>query len=253
MNTYLKNSQLLMQIAGDGLNEDELAKIETDDPALLQQLLESMGSNLLALVPNLKNSGKLEIPIGPDMTFYYEVEVKVDNGSNVDIETVIEDQKLKIGKISSETGGLLRIGSEITSDGDGKISVSSDGSSVGFDVNGKLEGTGSVTIGNDTYTVKVEGDLNEVVAEQSVTTKVEGGSVTSKIGIKKKNNSWKPIPVPVPVEVPYPSPVPDFNVDWETVGEVVVVVTIIYGIVYIGAAIYTGGGSVVVLPPPVPA
>lgn len=253
VNTYLENSRLLMQIAGDGLDEDELAKIEAEDPAQLQQLLESMGSNLLAMTPNLKGSGKVEIPIGPDMTFYYEVEAKVDTGSNVDIEAVIEDQKLKVGKVSSETGGLLRIGSEITSDGDGKITVSSDSSSVGFDVNGKLEGTGSVTIGNNTYTIKVEGDLDEVVAEQSVTTKVEGGSVTSKIGIKKQNNNWKPIPVPVPVEVPYPSPVPDFDVDWETVGEVVVVVTIIYGVVYVGAAIYTGGGSVVVLPPPVPA
>lgn len=71
------------------------------------------------------------------------------------------------------------------------------------------------------------------------------------IGIEKTNNSsWKHVPVPVPVELPYPGVVPDFEIDWETVGEVVIIATAVYTVIYIGAAIYTGGGSVVVLPPP---
>jgi len=252
VSTFLKNSELLQQISGDGLNSEELEKVQDENQ--LQNLLDMMGSTLIALAPNVEVGQKLEIPIGPDLTFYYEVEAKVDNGSGIDISAVIEDQKLKLDKISSEAGGLLKIGTEYTVDGDGKISVSSDNSSVSFDTTGALEGTGSVTIGDNTYKVTVTASLDKLVLEESVTTKVDGGSVTSKIGIEKKNNtSWKPVPVPVPVEVPYPGAIPDFEVDWETVGEIVVVGAVVYTVVYIGAAVYTGGGSMVVLPPPIPA
>ena len=145
---------------------------------------------------------------------------------------------------------MLSIGTECNMDGEGKISISSDNSSVSFDVTGTLEGSGSVTIGNNTYTITIIATPDKLVLEESVTTEVEGGSVTTTIGIEKTNNSsWKPVPVPVPVEVPYPGVVPDFEIDWETVGEVVIIATAVYTVIYIGAAIYTGGGSVVVLPP----
>ena len=253
VNTYLQNSELLQKISGDGLNSEDLDKVQDQDQ--LQRLLDAMGSTLIALVPDVGVGQKVEIPIGPDLTFYYAVDAEIDNESNVDINMVIEDQRVKIDNISSETGGMLSIGTECNMDGEGKISVSSDNSSASFNVTGvPLEESGSVTIGNNTYTVTVIARMDKLVLEESVTTEVEGGSVTTTIGIEKTNNSsWKPVPVPVPVEVPYPGVVPDFEIDWETVGDVVIIATAVYTVIYIGAAIYTGGGSVVVLPPPVPA
>ena len=252
VNTYLKNSELLQKISGDGLNSEDLDKVQDQDQ--LQRLLDAMGSTLIALVPDVGVGQKVEIPIGPDLTFYYAVDAEIDNEGNVDINMVIEDQRVKIDNISAETGGMLSIGTECNMDGEGKISISSDNSSVSFDVTGTLEGSGSVTIGNNTYTITIIATPDKLVLEESVTTEVEGGSVTTTIGIEKTNNSsWKPVPVPVSVEVPYPGVVPDFEIDWETVGDVVIIATAVYTVIYIGAAIYTGGGSVVVLPPPVPA
>lgn len=252
VNTYLENSELLQKISGDGLNSEDLDEVQDQDQ--LQRLLDAMGSTLIALVPDVGVGQKVEIPIGPDLTFYYAVDAEIDSASNVDINMVIEDQRVKIDNISAETGGMLSIGTECNMDGDGKISVSSDNSSVSFDYTGTLEGSGTVTIGNNTYTVTIIASPDKLVLEESVTTEVEGGSVTTKIGIEKKNNSsWKPVPVPVPVEVPYPGVLPEFEIDWEAVGTVVVVATAVYTVIYIGTAVYTGGGSLVVLPPPIPA
>lgn len=252
VNTYLENSELLQKISGDGLNSEDLDEVQDQDQ--LQRLLDAMGSTLIALVPDVGVGQKVEIPIGPDLTFYYAVDAEIDNASNVDINMVIEDQRVKIDNISAETDGLLKIGTQIDMDGNGKISVSNDNSSVSFDVTGTLETRGSITIGNDTYAITIVASTDKLVLEESVTTNVDGGSVTTKIGIEKSNNSkWKPVPVPVPVEVPYPGVLPDFEVDWETVGNVVIVATAVYTVIYIGTAVYTGGGSLVVLPPPIPA
>lgn len=252
-NTYLENSELLQKISGDGLNSEDLDEVQDQDQ--LQRLLDAMGSTLIALVPDVGVGQKVEIPIGPDLTFYYAVDAEIDGASNVDINMVIEDQRVKIDNISAETGGMLSIGTECNMDGEGKISISSDNSNVSFDLtNQEVGGSGSVTIGNDTYTITVIARLDRLVLEESVKTEVDGGSVTTKIGIEKKNNSsWKPVPVPVPVEVPYPGVLPEFEIDWEAVGTVVVVATAVYTVIYIGTAVYTGGGSLVILPPPIPA
>lgn len=255
VNSYMENSRLLQEITDDGLTTEEL---EVEDPDRAQELLERLGSTLVDCVPNVKAGQRYEIPIGPDTTFYYEVEAKVDGNSNVDIEAVIEDQRLKITKIGTETDGMLRVGAEYEVDGNGKITISSDASSVEFDfTNQMLGGSGSIKVGDNTYTIQIKMGANKWQVEESVTTDVEGGSVTTKIGIEKDNNGngWSPVAEPVPVEVPYPARVPefdlDYDVDWETVGEVAVVAAVIYGVVYIGAAIYTGGGSMTVMPVPV--
>lgn len=250
--TYLSNSEILQKISGDGLSSEDVENIKDADQ--LQYLLDNMGSTLIDLIPGIKVGQKIEIPIGPDLTFYYSASAKVDGNSNIDINAVIEDQRLKLKDISAETGGLLSIGTGYTVDGEGSISVSGGNSNVSFDVTGMLSGSGSVTIGNHTYTITINANMEKIVLEESVTTKIEGGSVSTKIGIEKKNNSsWKPVPVPVPVEVPYPGLIPDFDIDWETVGNVVVVATVVYAVVYVGAAVFSGGGSIVVLPPPIPA
>lgn len=252
LNTYLENSELLQEMSGDGLTEEKLNDV--DDQAQLEKLLDAMGSTLVALLPNVGMGQKVEVPIGPGLKFYYAVEGKVDGNSNIDINTVIEDQKIKLEDVSLESDGILKVGTSHSADGENSVSVSSENANVNFNVdNSMLEGSGSVVVGNNTYTVTVQVSAKSLQLEKSVTTVVEGGSVTSKVGIVKDNDSnWKPIPVPVPVEVPYPGVIPEFDIDWELVGTVAVVGAVVYAGVYIGVAIYTGGGSMVVLPPPVP-
>lgn len=252
INTYLENSSLLQKMAGDGLDKDTLDDVEDQDQ--LEKLLDAMGSTFIALMPNIGIGQKVEIPIGPDLKFYYAVEGKLDGNTNVDINVVIEDQKLKLEDVSIESDGILKVGVSHSADGENSISVGSENANVKFNVdNSMLEGSGSVVVGNSTYTVTVTVSAESLQLEKSVSTQLEGGSVTSKVGIIKKNNeNWKPVPVPAPIEVPYPGVIPEFDVDWETVGEVAVIGAVVYAGIYIGVAIYTGGGSVVVLPPPIP-
>lgn len=253
VNTYLENSKLLEEMSGDGLTSEKLNDVEDQDQ--FKQLLDSMGSTLIALMPSVGLGQKIEIPIGPDLKFYYAVEGKVDVNSNVDLNMVIEDQKLKIKDFSMESGGILNVGTSYGADGEGSVSVGSENANVSFNVNNaQVEGSGSVVVGNNTYTVTIRVSAASLELEKAIMTEIDGGSVTSKVGIIKDNNlNWKPIPVPVPVEVPYPDPIPEFEIDWETVGTVAVIGTVVYAGVYIGAAIYTGGGSLVILPPPLPA
>lgn len=252
INTYLENSSLLKEMAGDGLNKDTLDDVK--DQNQLEKLLDAMGSTFIALMPNIGVEQKVEIPIGPDLRFYYAVEGKLDGNTNVDINAVIENQKLKLEDVSVESNGVLKVGVSHNAEDENSISVGSENANVKFNVdNSILEGSGSVVVGNNTYTVTVNVRAESLQLEKSVSTQLEGGSVTSKVGIIKNNNdNWKPVPVPVPIEVPYPGVIPEFDIDWETVGEVAVIGAVVYAGIYIGVAIYTGGGSVVVLPPPIP-
>ena len=109
-------------------------------------------------------------------------------------------------------------------------------------------------IGANTYSYNFELDVfkQEFTMEEKVTTDLEVGSVSSTVGIKYSNDSsWKPLPAPVPVESPYTSQIPDFDIDWETVGNVVVIAGITYAVVKTVAAIAlipaTGGTSTVLL------
>ena len=185
---------------------------------------------------------------------YYAVEGKFDGNTNININAVIEDQKVKLGDVSVESDGILKVGVSHSADGENSISVGSENANVKFNIdNSMLEGSGSVVVGNNTYTVTVTVSAESLQLEKSVSTQLEGGSVTSKVGIIKSNNeNWKPVPVPVPIEVPYPGVIPEFDIDWETVGEVAVIGAVVYAGIYIGVAIYTGGGSIFVLPPPIP-
>lgn len=245
---YLARSRILQEIADDGLDEKEAAEA-AEDPTLLQEVLDNMGSVFIALTPNVGVGQKFEMPIGPGMVFYYEVEGKLDKGSSADLNLVLEDQRIKIDNISAETGGLLSVGGEYSLDEEGKITINSENSNVEFNIDGsEVSGSGSVTVGNDKYTITITVSAAEITLEESVTTEVEGGSVTTKIGIRQSNNTWKPLPEPEVVTVPYPDKIPEFDVDWEEVG--VVIGTVAVGtVVYIGLAYVTGGWSLLI---PVP-
>lgn len=260
VNGYLNSSKVLLQIAGDGLTSEKLDEIT--DETQMQSVLDAMAGTLLDLVPSVSAGEKLEIPIGPDLTFYYEVEASADLGGDVDINLVLEDQRAEFGSFSAKIAKIGKDGEielEISEDGAG-ISVGNGNSnaSVNFDfAEGMVEESGSITIGNNTYTITVGRGLGKTVFEESIETAVGEGSVTTTIGLEKKDggNNWAPIPAYAPVEVPYPGKVPqiDWDAAWEEAKPVVITAVVIYGVVYIGAAIYSGGSSMAVLPPPVPA
>lgn len=99
----------------------------------------------------------------------------------------------------------------------------------------------------DTYTVKGKMSLEEVSFEESIKTEDEVGSITSTIGIKKKNdNGWTPLPVPA-VE-PEPIQLPQFeapDINWGYVAAGVAAGVIIAGAIVLAPE--TGGASLVAL------
>lgn len=252
INAYLASHDLLKQITGEGLTSDTLAEVKDKD--LLQQLLNTMGNTLVALLPNVTLGQKVEIPLGPDLTFYYEVTGQVDGNSDISINTVIEDQKLKISDVSLETEGDWNISGSYGADGEHSLSLGAENSNISFNFNnGMMETSASVVVGNNTHTITIRTGASSLELEKSVMTELEGGSVTSAMGIVlDKNSNWTHLPVPVPVEVSNSVNIPEFEIDWDTVGTIAVGAAVVYGIVYVGAAIYTGGGSLLVMPPPIP-
>ena len=87
--------------------------------------------------------------------------------------------------------------------------------------------------------------LEEVSFEESIKTEDEVGSITSTIGIKRKNdNGWTPLPVPA-VE-PEPIQLPQFeapDINWGYVAAGVAVGVIIAGAIVLAPE--TGGASCV--------
>ena len=105
----------------------------------------------------------------------------------------------------------------------------------------------TMKVGKDTYTVKDKMSLEEVSFEESIKTEDEVGSITSTIGIKRKNdNGWTPLPVPA-VE-PEPIQLPQFeapDINWGYVAAGVAVGVIIAGAIVLAPE--TGGASLVAL------
>ena len=125
------------------------------------------------------------------------------------------------------------------------VSVSSDRTSFSINNSGELEGSATMKVGKDTYTVKDKMSLEEVSFEESIKTEDEVGSITSTIGIKRKNdNGWTPLPVPA-VE-PEPIQLPQFeapDINWGYVAAGVAVEVIIAGAIVLAPE--TGGASLV--------
>ena len=240
---FAKQEKVLDHLMTDGVSLED-AKLGEDNQAMLDTL-RRVGNVMMLTIPELKGKGRIEIPIGPDVTFYYEVEVagNKDALTEVEIETEINAQRLEFGGV--EVGGsILGLGYSQDSDGARKFSISGDNCETTFNLDGGVEYESSVTINGRTYTVHVEAALDSVSAEQSVEVEINDASITSTIGLRKDNsdNGWRPVPVPVPVYVESPSPIsiPSFDVDWEDVAIVGGTVIVIVGI---GAVIYFTGGA----------
>ena len=251
INTYLETSDNLQVIASDGLTQED---VENMDESKLQRILDTYAAVILDNIPDAKIGDEIEIPIGPGVSVYYKVSGKINGTGDIDLNYIVQEQKaqLKDYDYTYDFGG----GISASIDNEGNLSVETSGENIPTTT---ISGTGmSVSyenkIGANTYSYNFELDVfkQEFTMEESVTTDLEVGSVSSTVGIKYSNDSsWKPLPAPVPVESPYTCQIPDFDIDWETVGNIVVIAGITYAVVKTVAAIAlipaTGGTSTVLL------
>lgn len=246
---YLNSSQVLQQIAGDGLTGEELDEITDEDQ--LRNLLDAMARTFLTAVPDIGIGDKAEIPVGPNLTFYYQVEASGDLGENVDVNLVIEEQRAKFDSFSvtiAKIGEDGEIGLDISEDGVG-ISAGNGKNEIdiSLDAAGVVGVTTSVTDGDHTYSIMMGTSVDTVVVEESIETAVGNGSITATIGLERKDRdedgnglSWAPVPAYAPVAVPYPGTLP--QIDWDGViatgkivgGTVLVVAGVVYLIITYG-------------------
>ena len=180
---------------------------------------------------------------------YYSGNADIRGNSDFDVNLIAEDQKIKFKNISysTDSDGALSFGVEGNTDEEVSVSVSSDRTSFSINNSGELEGSATMKVGKDTYTVKGKMSLEEVSFEESIKTEDEVGSITSTIGIKRKNdNGWTPLPVPA-VE-PEPIQLPQFeapDINWGYVAAGVAAGVIIAGAIVLAPE--TGGASLVAL------
>lgn len=225
---------MLVVVVGDELvfNRELIEKYINNRPAGTtekERLVDLMGALQGAVgnwFPNIGAGERIEIPITPDLTFFYEIEAEIDNDSNIDV--VLKDQHAEFNKITialAENGEDIKIELEVSED---EIGISADHGNVNagidFDFSeGVVEGTGSVTVGDNTYTSKLGVGIGKIVVSESIKTEVGDGSVTTEIGLEKKesegNSNLNLAPVTVPVTVPEtvvapaPTPVPGLVTD----------------------------------------
>lgn len=224
ISSYDNMEKYLKIIGGEGLTESDAEQM---DDVTMATIVSGIVATVEDLLPNVKVGEKVEVPIGPGTSIYYSVKADINGNSELDVNLVAEDQRIKFKNVSysTDSDGALSFGVDGNTEGEVSVSVKSDKTSFSINNKCELEGTATMTIGNDTYTVKGKVSCEEVVFEESIKTDVEGGSVTSTIGAKKTNDSgWTPLPVPV-VE-PEPVRLPKFEVpdiQWEYVAAGVVV------------------------------
>ena len=246
---YLNSSQVLQQIAGDGLTSEKLDELTDEDQ--LRNLLDAMARTFLTAVPDIGIGDKAEIPVGPNLTFYFKVEASGDLGENVDVNLVIEEQRAKFDSFSvtiAKIGEDGEIGLDISEDGVG-ISAGNGKNEIdiSLDAAGVVGVTTSVTDGDHTYSIMMGTSVDTVVVEESIETAVGNGSITATIGLERKDRDedgnsfgWAPVPAYAPVVVPYPGTLP--QIDWDGViatgkivgGTVLVVAGVVYLIITYG-------------------
>lgn len=209
---FKETDKYLKKIGGDGLTEDDVKQM---DDFTKDILINNTSSILFALLPNVAIGEEIEIPLGPEVTFYYSATGSTENESPIDFNYVVEEQRMKLEKMTFTEETIPTFGTEFNSDGE-IVFFAMSGKKGRYDVNRQVD----KRLGPDapdTYSWKITASVEEVAVEKSVTTETENGSVTSAVGIKKSNKTdWTPVPVPVPASVPVK--LPRFEVpDWEPV------------------------------------
>lgn len=237
---YEKTKEILLILGQDGLTLEEIEELDDEQ---LKNVLGRVISGVIDTLPNIKVGEKIQVPIGPDVTLYYSVSGKYDNDSDINIDLVISDQRLKLKEMS----GSKNLTDNVSIDkgligGDVEVSAKTDKGTVTLGFSGACEMAATHKSGDTTYTVKTGITYTKAIFEEAVSTEIGNGSITSTIGIEKaKDNGWIPCPVPVydteAVEIPE---IEDTDEDWETV------VFVVGGMLFAGGlilAVPTGGAS----------
>lgn len=252
VNTYIETSDNLQIIAGDGFTQEDIEKIDGND-SKLKRVLDAYISAIIDNIPDVKIGEELEIPIGPGTSVYYKVSSTIDGTGDIDLNYIIQKQKVQLKNFNYKYDFGDGISASIDSEGNLAVETSDNRHTSKISEKG-VSASFKNTVGNSTYSYNYEFDFfkQEFKMEESVTTEVEVGSVTSAVGIKySDNSSWKILPELVPVESPYTCQIPDFDIDWETVGDIVIIAGIAYTVVKTVAAVIlipeTGGASAVLL------
>lgn len=140
--------------------------------------LISTYENSIAQLPNIKVGEELLLPIGNNSILYCTANETIEGNSDVDVNLIVEDQKVKLKNLSAEVKA-------------GNISL---------EMNTDLELEGGITWtddAGDTYTIKKIVSGEEVSYEETIKTNVEGGSVSTTIGIKHTKQNFLEDYVPV--------------------------------------------------------
>ena len=241
IDNYLLISDGLQNMANDGLTQEEINNM---DPSVLQKLLDSYAAVIVNTMPNIKIGQKLEIPIGPNVKMYYKVSAKMNGGSDVDLNYVINDQKLEFKNFSANLDSGYGLSTGINSDNELSVSSSIEGGPTITNLPNGVNVSYSNSVDNISYNSSITTiyfPLPTLTMEESVTTTLPAGSVTSTIGIEYKPSGPEWRSVPEPVTSPYPSQVPEFEVDWNAV----LVATAVVAVVVVAVVLIpeTGGAS----------
>lgn len=240
---YEQTRKIMLILAQNGLSQKDIEELNEEE---LKDVCKRVISGVIDAIPNVKIGEKVEIPIGPDITLYYSVSGKYDNSSEIDIDLVVNNQKLELKKISvsEELGDSIGINGDLLS-GEVEVSGKTDDGDIKFGVNGACECETSFAEGDTTYTIKTEFSYEKMVFEESVATKIGEGTITSAIGIEKVNdNGWTPSPVSEDkIEVVQLPKLQEIDIDWQDVAFVAGGLICIGGIIF---AIPTGGASLTI-------
>jgi|GEM_PF-4206699 len=229
MSTQLALSRKLFKY---GLDEEDLGVLLEEDSAGAAEFLSSLAAILISAMPNVKETMKMEVPIGKDLWVYYSVTNTVKGGDLVTISTAVEEERLvfkeyKINKIdltmlTDEGIPLFKDNEEDQKKGEEKSDTEAGGISAGV-----------ITISDDDFqmigkdkccTLKFEDGLEITFTlkagsvakqdwsmEEKVTKKTDYGSVSTAFGIKHKESDW---------EMLKPKPCPEFAVNTVTLPDV---------------------------------
>ncbi len=211
-----------------------------------QQKLNEITEYIAKFIPNVSvATPDIEIPIGIDMTAYYNLATTIQNpeGNAFTINTTAKDHKLMLQSITTTTANSSWT---IGKDGSYAYSVS--------------DTANETTI---SYGPTQNARINEFGFECAIETQLEKGTVTSTLGIKKSvnpNSAWETVPVEIPVIATNPWNGTEYPTNWsesysleetlDDVGEFCnehpVITTIVIAGTVAAAIYFTGGAALLV-------
>lgn len=164
------------------LEYEEFAGLSEEEQ---QEYMNGMLALLFAMEPGLSLSvgDKIEVPIGPDMKMYYEVEGSGNwkEESAWEIDGVIKEQQIVFDEFATNFGGFEVSRESVNLLGIQKEYIINDRKTV-------------------TFKMSVKAESRAIQVEYETDTKIEDGSIISTVGIEKNledTEGWERVPEPV--------------------------------------------------------